>query len=95
MALYAYGAYDALTAVGGLVVFLEEVFESLGYGFAVGGEVGASVPGVLAIDKRSNIFAVRIAVAENYLDVFSFEVDRRIERFLAEVFVDQVEQSVL
>ena len=92
--LYAYGSDHALTEVGRLVVLLEELLESLGNGFPVCREVGASVAGILAVDEGGDVLAVGVAVAEHYLYVLAHQVNRRIERGFAEVLVHQVEQAV-
>ena len=76
------------------VVFLEEFFQGLGNRLPVGREMGASVAGVLAVDKRADVFAVGVAVGENYLNVIAFQMDRRVERSLADVFVHEVQQTV-
>ena len=93
--LDADGAHDALAAVGGVVVLLEELLERLGDGLAVGGQVRAAVAGVLAVDKGGDVLAVGVAVAQDDLDVLALEVDGRVERLVAEeVLVDEVQQAV-
>ena len=93
--LDADGAHDALAAVLGLVVLLEELLERLGDGLAVGGEVRAAVAGVLAVDEGGDVLAVGVAVAQHDLDVLALEVDGRVEGLVAEVLVDEVQQAVL
>ena len=92
--LDAYCAHNSLAAVLGGVVFLEEFLESLCYSLAVGCEVGASVAGVLAIDEGGYILAVGVAVGENNLYVFAFQMDRGVEGLLGKVLVHQVKESV-
>ena len=93
--LYADGSDDALAAVLGGIILLEELLEGLRYGLPVCGEVGPAVPGVLTVDEGCDVLAVGIPVGEHYLDVFAFEMDGRVERLLAKVLIDQVEEAVL
>ena len=91
----AYGSDDALTAVLRLVVFLEEILECLCDSLPVCCEVGASVACILAVDKRVDVLAVAVAVGEDYFNVFSLEVNRRIFRLLRHPFIDKVQQTVV
>ena len=50
--------------------------------------------GVLAVDEREIALAVARAVGDGYLDVVARKVDRRIERLLGHVFVEQIQQAV-
>ena len=93
--LHADGSDDAHAAVLWGVVLLEEFLERLGHGLAVGGEVGASVPCVLAVDEGTDVLAVGVAVGDDYLYVVALQVDGRIQRSLAEVLVHEVEEAVL
>ncbi len=88
------GAYNALADVLGLVVLLVKVFECLGDGLAVGGQVRAAVPGVLAVDERGDVLTVAVAVGEYNLDVLSLQVDEGIERGFAHVLRHEVQQAV-
>ena len=92
--LDADGSHYALTAVCRFVIFLEELLEGLGYGFAVGCQMGTSVTGVLTVHEGRNVLAVGVAVAEHDFDVLTFEVNGWIEGFLAQVFVHQVKKAV-
>ena len=57
--------------------------------------MGASQGGVLAVDEGVVGFAVPAAVGDHHFDVLAPQVDGRVERFLGEVVVEQVEQTVL
>ena len=50
--------------------------------------------GVLAVDEREIALAVARAVGDGHLDVVARKVDRRIERLLGHVFVEQIQQAV-
>ncbi len=85
------GSNHALPAVGRFVVFLEEVFEGFGDSFAVSGEMGTAVTGVLAVHERRYVLAVFVIVCKHHLYVFACQMDRGVERFVAkEIFVHQV-----
>ncbi len=89
------GAHNALADILGLVVFFVEVFEGLGDGFAVGGQMGAAVACVLAVDEGGDVFAVAVAVGEDDLDVFAFQVDEGIKGRLAQILGHEVQEAVL
>ena len=57
--------------------------------------MGASVAGILSIDKRVDVLAVAVAVGEDYFNVFSLEVNRRIFRLLRHSFIDKVQQTIV
>ena len=50
---------------------------------------------VLAVDERIAALAVTRAVGDHHLDVVARKVDRRVERLLRHVLVQQVQQAVL
>ena len=56
--------------------------------------MGSAVPGILSVDEGVDVFSVGVAVGEHYLDVLTFQMDRRVERSLADVFVHEVQQTV-
>ena len=70
------GSNNALPAVGRFVVFLEEVFEGFGDGFAVSGKMGAAVTGVLAVNERRYVLAMFVIVCKHHLYVFAYQMDR-------------------
>ncbi len=55
----------------------------------------AALRRILAVDERIVALAVARAVGDDQLDVLAHQVDRRIERLLGHVLVEQVEQTVL
>ena len=93
--LYADRSNDALAAVLGSVVLLEELLESLGDGLTESGQMGSSVTGVLAVYERRDVLAVGVAVGQDDLDVLAHKMDRSIARGLGKIVVHKVQKAVL
>lgn len=88
------GADDAAADVVGVELFAEEGACFCDEGFAEGGEVGAALGGVLAVDEGVDFFAVAAAVGEGAFDVVAFEVDDGVEGFFGEFGGDEVWEAV-
>ena len=86
---------DAGADVGGVVLFLVKPADHLDERLAEGGEVGAALRGVLAVDEGIVFLAALGGVGEGDLDVLADEVDRRIERLVFHFLAQQVQQAVL
>ena len=56
--------------------------------------MGSSVPGVLTVDEGVYVFPVGIAVGKDYFYVLTLQMYRWVERSLAEIFCDEVQQTV-
>ena len=80
--------------VRGVVILVVELLDGLGDGLAERRLMRAALRGVLAVDEREVALAVTRAVGDRHFDVVARKVDRRIERLLGHVFVQQVQQAV-
>ena len=56
--------------------------------------MGAAVPRILSVHEGGDVLPVAVAVGEDYLDVFPFQVNQRIEGRFAHVLRHQVQQAV-
>ena len=88
------GGDDRRADVRRVVVLVVELLDGLGDGLAESRLVRTALRGVLAVDEREIALAVARAVGDGYLDVVARKVDRRIERLLGHVFVEQIQQAV-
>ena len=72
-----------------------ELLDRFGDRLAEGRLVRTALRGVLPVDERVVALAVARPVRDGHLDVVAREVDRRIERRVGHLLVQQVQQTVL
>ena len=96
MTLMLTAAIRPVADIGGVVVFLVELLDRLGKGFAERALVSSSLSGVLAVDKTVVFFAVLLVhVGEGIFQVFIHDMHDRIKRAAVHVVFQQVFQPVL
>lgn len=87
-------ADEAVADVGGIELFVKEGAGGGNHGFAEGGEVGAALGGVLAVDEGVDFVAVAAGVGESAFDVLTLEVDDGVEGIFGEFGGDEVGEAV-
>ena len=85
---------DRLTDVRRVILLFEKIPDRIDECFAKRREVGAAHCRVLAVDEGVIFLAVVRAVSERDLDVFTLQMDDRVERLAAEIFLEQVLEAV-
>ena len=88
-----YRRHEAIAYVA-VLVFPEELLDSLGNMFLECRLMGTALRGVLAVDKGVILLSVLVGVGECYLDILAPHVDYRVERLGSHLIFQQVLQSV-
>ena len=89
------GGDDRRADVRRIVILVVELLDRFGDRLAEGRLVRTALRGVLPVDERVVALAVARPVRDGHLDVVAREVDRRIERRVGHLLVQQVQQTVL
>ncbi len=88
--------HDALSDIGGFIVFLVEISYHFHKSLTKGLLVGAALGGILSVDKAEDLFAVVVVVRDGDLDVIPLQVDNGISKLvLVGPALQQVKQAVL
>ena len=88
------GGNESVADVRIIHVLVEELFDSTGDMFLESTLVSTSLGGVLTVDEGVIFFSVLSGVGEGYFDVFSFQVDDRVEAGCRHVVIQQVYKTV-
>ena len=87
-------ADNALTHIDARISFFVEFIEAFEKPLFVGAFVGAAVGCILPVDERIKCFAVVERVGKDKFDFIAPVVERRIHLFVAQIFLQQIEQAV-
>ena len=88
------GCHQPVTNIGVIHVLVEELFDGAGDVFLEGTLMSTSLGSMLPVDEGVIFFSVLSGMCKSNFDVFSFQVDDRIESGCRHIVVQQVYQTV-
>ena len=89
-----YGCHYAVPDVGIFIAFVEELLYGLSDMLLECALMRSTLRGMLSIDKRVVFFAILVGMCKGYLDVFSYNMNYRIQAIVGHIVVQQVFKSV-
>ena len=89
------GGDDGAAHVGGIVIFFVKLSHGFHHRLPEGGQVGATLGGILAVHEGIVLLAVVVAVGHGHLNILPFQVDDGVAQvFYIGLAGEQVEQTV-